>query len=176
MTRMTLNANARRLALSLVSGLLLFGCDESVDTPPAAGSGDGSGQGTGSGDGSGGVDETSIAIAGDYDTSFGGFFRVTDTALDNDWYEPSSHTVVDWSNAEGWILAQNDASDAFNPNLYSRQTSPSGTKGSTRQSASTPRTRQRSLSSARMTPTRRRVAAVVNSRGPCSRLVKVRCR
>lgn len=120
MTRKSLNTNARRLALSLVSGLLLFGCDDSVDTPPADGSGDGSGQATGSGDGSGSVDETSIAIVGDYDTNFGGFFRVTDTSLDNDWYAPSSHTVLDWSNAEGWILAQNDASAGFNPSLYSR--------------------------------------------------------
>lgn len=109
----------RPLMLGAACTLALFGCEDDEDVPVGDGSGVGSGAGEGSGS-SDAVDETRIAIVGDYDTNFGGFARITETEIDNDWYAPASHAVVSWSNAEQWIIAQNDASDAFNPGLFSR--------------------------------------------------------
>ncbi|MBX2801929.1 MAG: hypothetical protein KTR31_29890 [Myxococcales bacterium] len=63
-----------------------------------------------------------LAIAGSYSDDFGGSHAISDASWVQDYgaYGVTSFTIVAHHNDEGWVVAQNDSDNDFNPDLWSR--------------------------------------------------------
>ena len=94
----------RPLLLALpVLALWLGGCDESSGDEPDS-------EVTGP-----------LALSGDFGSNYDGFVRITgDGEVFYSWYGAPSMTITQYSNSEGWLVGQNGAGDAWNPDKWSR--------------------------------------------------------
>lgn len=64
------------------------------------------------------TDATGLAIAGSYTDDFGGTHEITDTVWTMDGV--GVFNISQYDNDGMWLVAQNDSSNAFSPDLWSR--------------------------------------------------------
>ena len=62
--------------------------------------------------------QENLSMIGEWEDNYGTSYTITQTDIQDSW--GSSFSITEYNNAENWLIAQNGASNPYNPNLWSK--------------------------------------------------------